>query len=273
MSRPLVIDTFMVNNEMDMLECRLTELGAAVDYMIAVEAEVDHQDHPKPFYLTEQISRFKPWADKLIVVQAKGLPTAEEDADPWAREHAQREYVWTALEQLDPPDNTIIWHGDLDEFPTPLVCRNVRPKGFVANRQRGHFWAVDYLYPPGWQGSVASTLGNLRALRARLKEQRVPRSWYEGAFGAMRDSRNMAPQIEGGWHFSWMGGPDVAMAKVGSFCHPEVEERIVSGLASDRFYKDGIHVDGVQMVPVEVDESWPRWIYERKCPDSWWRPR
>ena len=36
MSRPKVIDTFPFNNELDMLECRLTELYDAVDHFVLV---------------------------------------------------------------------------------------------------------------------------------------------------------------------------------------------------------------------------------------------
>jgi flavin reductase (DIM6/NTAB) family NADH-FMN oxidoreductase RutF len=45
MSRPRVVDCFPFNNELDMLECRLTELYDAVDAFVLVEARVDHQDH------------------------------------------------------------------------------------------------------------------------------------------------------------------------------------------------------------------------------------
>lgn len=275
MTRPLVIDSFMVNNELDMLQCRLEEIGGAVDYMIAVEAEVDHQDHPKPFWLTENLGRFSEWKDKLIVVQAKGLPTADEDGDPWAREHAQREHTWTALADLDLPPTTVILHGDIDEVPSALVARNVRPKGFVAFRQRGHFWSCRWVYPTPWQGTVATTLGNLTLLRERLKRQHHPRAMYEGAFGAMRDSRNIAPALsDAGWHLSWLPNGDTsprdsAVAKVGSYCHPEVTERIITGLDSERFLRHGIHVDGVKMTRCEIDDSFPRYVREGRCPESW----
>lgn len=84
MSRPLRIDTFPIHDELDMLECRLTEIFDAVDYVVAVEADVTHQDNPKPFYVSENLARFDAFKDKLIVVRASGLPTMEQDPDPWA---------------------------------------------------------------------------------------------------------------------------------------------------------------------------------------------
>jgi hypothetical protein len=35
----------------------------------------------------------------------------------------------------------------------------------------------------------------------------------------------------------------------------------------------GLHVDGTKMLPVDVDATWPRWVYERRCPANWFRPR
>ena len=125
----MIVDTFPINNELDMLEMRLETMAPAVDYFIAVEAEVDHQDHPKPFHITDNLHRFEKWADKLIVVQAKGLPTHDDDPDPWARELAQREYVLEGLRDIPGVDqSTIVLHGDVDEICRPLHVRNVRPK-------------------------------------------------------------------------------------------------------------------------------------------------
>lgn len=249
-----VVDTFMFNNELDMLECRLVEIADAVDHVIAVEADVDHQDHPKPFLLTENLDRFEQWKDKLIVVRATGLPTHAENPDPWAREHAQREHAGPALAALDLPGDTVILHGDIDEIPSAVAARNVKPRGYVAFEQRGHFFSLRWRYPHTWQGTVAARLADVRS------------------FGQMRDARNMTPTrlANAGWHLSWLGGGEANLAKLGSFCHPEVADRIHAGLADgNRFLDDGVHVDGTQMVRCEVDRTFPKWVREGSCPESW----
>ena len=249
----------MANNELDMLECRLTEIAEAIDYMIVVEADVDHQDHPKPLWISENLDRFDQWKDKLVVVRATGLPTAKDYPDPWARENAQREHVRTGFEEIGGvPSDCVILHGDIDEIPTVLATRNVRPKGFVAFEQRGHFFAVDWLYPYPWMGTVAARAADVKS------------------FTAMRDRRNLTPirLPDAGWHLSWLGGDEANLAKLGSFCHPEVADRIHRGLGvGNTFLNDGIHVDGAVMTPVDVDSSWPKWIAARRCPDNWFRPR
>jgi hypothetical protein len=279
--RPLVIDTFPVHDELDLLECRLVEIYDSVDYFVAVEAEVTHQDNPKPWYVTDNLSRFSDWKDKLIVVQAKGLPTAAEDPNPWARELAQRGYVQQGLDLIGVKDDDIILHGDVDEIPRGIFARGVRPKpGLVVPfHQRLHCFAVDWLHPDPWYGTVAFRAGMIPWLAA---ERPTAMSMPLNAFARARDKRNgqgqphtytQEPLVDAGWHLSWLGGQERAFHKLGAFCHPEVRDRIEVGLRSDQFMREGQHVDGRKMAPVEVDDSWPRWIVEGHAPESWFRPR
>ena len=244
-----------MHDELDMLEARLYELESIPDLKhVVIEADVTHQDNPKPSYYLDNKTRFERWSDRIVHVWATGLPTVKDNPDPWAREHAQREHAVAGL--LEACNHDVVLHGDLDEIPTVVAARNVKPAGMVAFEQRGYFWAVDWLYPLPWYGTVA----------ARAKDIR--------SFGAMRDARNIAPSIPGaGWHLSWLGGPERATHKLGAFCHPEVEDRIVAGLANDAFLGDGWHVDGQKMIPVDVDRTWPKYVFERRCPESWFRPR
>ena len=266
MSRPVVIDTFPFNNEFDLLQCRLEEMDSAVDFFLAVEADVDHQDHPKPYHLSENLSRFDAWSDKLIVVRATGLPTHADDPDPWARELSQREYLFDGLrivnQRRELSKSDIVLHGDVDEICRALHVKNVRPKGeFISFEQRLHCFAVDWLHPDPWGGTVASRLDDFATLG----------QW---PFQKLRNTRNANRSLpDAGWHLSWLGGQEAALKKLGSFCHPEIAERTLVGLSSDLYLREGFHVDGRRMAPVDVDESWPRYIFERRCPSVWFRPR
>lgn len=303
MTRPLVVDSFMVNAEFDMLECRLETMGDSVDYVIALEANVDHQNHPKPYHLTDNLARFAKWRDKLVVVQAHDLPATPHAEDPWAREWAQRDWTWPGLTMIEErraaplPDDTIVLHGDVDEICEPLAVRNVRPRfrEFVAFQQRWHSFALDWLHPDVWGGTVAVTLETARKMR---KRQYVgDELWHPGCWQIVRNQRNglqrgcLAGEGDGwsvrmypgpdltndgiyyGWHFTWMGGRDAAIQKLGSFCHPEVADQIDAGLKSDIFLREGMHVDGRVMRPVEIDDTYPQWIQDGHAPAEWLRPR
>lgn len=259
--RPLRIDSFMINDDLDVLECRLVELGPVVDWFVAVEADVDHQDHPKPYHLSANLDRFAEWKDKLVVVEATGLPTYSQDPDAWSREYGQREHVWTGLREIGAGPDDIVFHGDIDEIPNRLWARNVRPSGtkVFGCKQTLYSFAVDWQHPDPWFGTVAARVAAIRSF---------------GALRNMRNPVNGAEPVHGGWHLSWLGGTDANWRKVGSFCHPEVLERIERGLVDGNwFLREGIHADLKQMTPVDVDHSWPEYIYKRRCPDSWFRPR
>lgn len=264
-----VIDSFMFFNEFDILEMRLMELYDAVDHFVIVEADVDHQDHPKPYHLSEYIDqggeRFDAWIDKIHVVRATNLPSAADDSDPWAREHAQREWIAEGLRDIDAQPNDILMQSDVDEIPRALVARNVQPgRTLISIGMRGHFWAVDWFYPAKWCGTVVGTVATVLASHPTMP------------FTHMRDVRTTAycPIPDGGWHFSWLGGPELAAAKLGAFCHPEVADRIDAGIADDlSFWRDGVHVDGVKMEPLDIDAGWPEFITAGLAPASWFRPR
>lgn len=350
------IDTFMANDEYAMLECRLSTMADAVDWFVIVEGDVDHQGHPKAYHMTEAVSggMFDKWRDKLVVVRATDLPTTPHTDDPWSREFAQRDWVWQGLAQIEElrgeplPDETIVLHGDVDEICEPLAVRNVRPRPreFVAFQQRMHSFALDWLHPDVWGGTVAVLLGSVRAMHPRkivptpevwesigdatknalpcpkcspwinaprfflelvdgrfvcsrcdFNSEWWPVVWHPGQWQIVRNQRNRLVsenfQSEGpgwafrrypgqdltnegifyGWHFTWMGGRDAAIKKLGSFCHPEVADQIDAGLKTNLFLREGMHVDGRVMRPVEIDDTYPQWIQDGNAPAEWYRPR
>jgi beta-1,4-mannosyl-glycoprotein beta-1,4-N-acetylglucosaminyltransferase len=76
-SRPLLIDAFPFHDELDILEMRLTELYETVDKFIVVEAEVTHQDEPKPSYLRDNWERFSPFHDKIVHANTRNATTSQ----------------------------------------------------------------------------------------------------------------------------------------------------------------------------------------------------
>jgi len=267
-----------------MLECRLTEMFDAVDWFILVEADVDHQNHPKPCHYRENRERFARWASKIIDVQATGLPNTDHHLNPWAREHGQREWTRIGLghvPNLQPTD--IVFHGDVDEICRPLETRNVRPRPgqVVAFDQRLHCFAADWLHPDPWRGTVAATIDTITRIDAWIRNNGIEC----GPFSMLRDLRNgvynpaTLPPVtytvlpQAGWHLSWMGGRDAQLAKLGSFCHPEIADRTLVGLQADRFNREGFHVDGRRMEPVDVTDDWPVYVTKQRCPSSWLRVR
>ena len=242
----------MFRDELDMLECRLRELEHVVYRHVLVEAAVTHRGDPKPLYYAENRERFAAWADRIIYVKATGLPRGD---DPWLVLHAQQDAALPALEAAGVADDDIVLIADVDEFPPASFPV---PDPAVAFRMRLCMYAVDWEYPELHVCSVAARWDYVRRRSLSL----------------VRDARGGFPVVTGGWHLTWLGGVDAQRAKLGVHCHTEMRPHEAERIASGRAYRGGEHQSGkVQMIPVDVDETWPRWIAERRCPDSWFRPR
>jgi hypothetical protein len=254
---PRVIDTFMFRDELDMLECRLRTLDHLVDQYVIVESALTHRGQSKPLHYLDHAERFAPWADKITHV------TYEGEADsPWDREHQQRDAALVALrDDTDPFDMVLI--SDVDEFPplhwdnrTAEVLSHPAP---VAFSQKLCMYAVDWLYPEPHRCSVMSQYRHIE---------------HQGSLAALRDQRDSLLPVEGGWHFTWLGGVRAQQQKLAVTCHTEMTADQARIITSGRAYEEGAHHSGgLLMEPVEVDDTWPTWIAERKCPETWFRPR
>jgi hypothetical protein len=260
-------DTFLLNDELDMLECRLTELDGKVHRHVLVEAKLDHQGNPKPLHYAENAERFAPWADKIVHVVAD-VPSREDDGNPWSREFAQRQAVWQGLDGVEPEDLVLVC--DVDEIPSDRAL-GLQLDEVAALSMRLSMFAVDWVYPQETRIAIAGRAGMLH---------RVP-------LHVLRDNgvRSTLPLVTGaGWHFTWLGGPEAIRRKAGQFCHLELQELVLAGNEAGEWYEQGWTWHGpvapyppprraARLTAVDVDEGWPAYIRERRCPDSWFRPR
>ena len=255
-------DTFPYAGEADILECRLRELEDLDIHHVIVEAAVTHRGDPKPFTFIEDEARFKPWWGRITYVRvaASALPSVEENPDPWSREWAQREFCHRGLEEVPgaKPDDYVL-HGDADEIPAPGALKALEMKDLpwpAVFEMRLCQYAADWVHPEPWHGTI----------RTRWRSA--------GSFAQLRTLRNQLPTImAGGSHLSWMGGTEAHIRKLGLHCHLEMTQATETALRSGEWLRTGQHSDGRKLIPVDVDETWPRWVYERKCPESWFRPR
>lgn len=253
----------MLNDELDILEMRLTELQEVENLRhVLIEAPVDHQGHPKPLYYADNKERFWDWDDRIVHVIADSLPSAEQDPNPWSREHGQREYARIGLRGADPGD--IVLHGDLDEIPREYVARVDPGAGYIGTDMRDHAFAVDWLAPDWFKGTVVTRLQNIRS------------------FAELRYMRNMVPTLyDAGWHMNCLGGREAIRKKLTSFCHLEMKDMLEAGIDGGYFYERGtrwgpapdFELGAVKFQAVNVDDTWPRWIREGHAPASWYRPR
>lgn len=268
-----VIDTFIFGGAdescLDMLQCRLEELDSSpVTRHVIVESERDHQGRAKPLWYRESGDRFSAWHSKITYAVAS-LPPESEYINPWQRENMQRMRIAEAVQ--DTPGEDFVLLADVDEIPSPYALEFMAQgvNGMFAFNMRLAMFAVDWVHEDPTRISV----GGLRYNLGALHEQR--NNAYRSGLPLVQDA---------GWHFTWLGGPDAIKAKADQFCHLELREMILHSNDEQLLYEQGYTWHGddgpypprevtVQQLAVEVDETWPAYIRERRCPESWFRPR
>jgi hypothetical protein len=252
----------MFYNELDWLQCQLEETYDRMHRYILVEATLDHQGHPKPLYYADSRERFSPWRDKIEHVIVRDLPSAQQTANHWERERPQRDAAMAVLEAQAKPEDLIL-NMDIDEVPslTTLLCETNQILGL---RLSNHLFAVDWFAELG----VMGTLIPVHCLDFSRQPSEIAGAW-RGGLSWIREHRPDYPVLENaGHHFSWVGGVAEYISKDQRSPHTEHSaERMAAG-QPERAYCEG----GGGQVACEADETYPRYIRERRCPPSWFRP-
>lgn len=244
-------------DELDMLTCQLIEHADRVHKFVLTEATVDHAGQPKPLWIQRYWDSFSPWHDKIEYLVDGGEPTFEQNANYWVREQQQRSYCMPYLESACADDDVVVV-SDIDEFVPPLSLERL-PAPTLGFMQKLRYAAVD------WDGSPGVTAVSARAglLRSGVFTTDVLRQ---------RRQEFMVAE-DGGYHFSWFGGPERIEAK--AICSPHQEsleanlELARGGYAWQRGMGSvGPGVGNVAM----IEADYPVWVQRRECPWYWWRP-
>lgn len=236
-------DTCMINDEMDILECRMAELSNVIDVFVVVEADRTHgTNSPKPWNLEKEWNRFEEYHDRLRYIQLTGMPN---DHDPWTREAAQREGIMQGLDDAGSED--IILLSDVDEIPRASTIREVSPAGHTVFMQRLHAMTLNWFDLTPWYGTVASRRCEIATMNR------------------MRENRKWAPNVieNGGWHFSWLGGEKAMVEKFWNGCHSndfDAEWDIKTG-----------NLLGTQLRSIVIDDTYPEWVQDGNAPLVWFR--
>lgn len=254
---------FMFYDELDWLECQLTETYDQMHRYILIEATLDHQGHPKPLHYDSNKQRFAQWSDKIVHIIVRDLPTLEQSGNHWDRERQQRDAAMPYLFEHAAPEDLVI-NMDVDEIPSQ-VTMTAEPDGIRGLRLSNHLFAVDWYAEMNVMGSLIP----MRCLDRSMSPSELSGA-VQGGLSWIREHRNDYPFIDNaGWHFSWVGGPDEYRAKNRRSPHVEHSASRMAPGAPEHSYEHG----GGGQVPVDVGADWPRYIRERRCPESWWRPR
>ena len=242
-----VFDCILFNQEHDMLECRLSEIGEVVDKVIIVESSTTFMGKPKPHGI--DLDRLYKWRDKIHYETFE--PNSHELG--WAAEHAQRNHLFVALQQFAPEAQDIVTVADCDEIWNPADIEILKE---------------------GWRGYIMKRLVMSAYWRLTDEHTMVAGPYGQRGGGAqhLRSHRERLPNLQSGWHVSWMGGPEWAANKMRSFSHQELMVDDPEEFMAEN-YRIGRSIRGEQLIEVQMDDSWIPWIRDGKAPLSWYRHR
>ena len=267
----VVVDSVPINDELDLLALRLEYLSPFVDRFVIAESAQTFTGEPKPLHVTESLDRFADFADRIDVVVYEPSP-----ADTaWDRERLARATLLARLKEL--PDDTVILHGDLDEFPS-------RPQ-LVALQQLSSPVVVPmetFYRRANWRLESDTPLFRTKALPARD----LPSDLHAHRMDDHGSELVGTP----GAHLSFMGfGAADLAAKLLAFSHTEYQfaaaaaERVVvvsDALALDHFGRSRSRGGGVLTYISPSDETelhgWlrvrrPEWFGDRPRAARMWR--
>lgn len=239
----MIVDCFTFADELDMLECRLTELESVVDRFVLVEAATTFQGDPKPLHYTENASRFKRWPITPVVAELSGV-------DAWAREGSQREAMAQGLDGV--PDDALIVVSDVDEIWRDTTDFTFYDGPILILELANYSYNMGLRHPDDWSGPVAT-------VKSTLSDAGEP-------FQTLRGCRNhpRPPRVKNaGWHLSWFGGLESCQLKLGSFSHTELADINLADLIAEQ-----LHVDGTPLIPVTTRDV-PRWVAAGHAPEVW----
>jgi len=261
----MIIDTFLFNDEFDMLDIHLKISEKYVDKWIILEASRTFSGLPKPYNLFNNLARYKEiYGDKIEVIKLE----LTEDQTNLICETMMRKGFAPSLEKYN--SNDIIIHGDLDEIINPekweatvkLMDSENKP---VSCGFDMYMYKFDQKATRGWKGSVV----------ARKYMFETPHDLYKGHVEVTkRKNRSKCVSLNevSGWHWTWMGSDELIKNKVVSCIeHQSRDPNEVLTAFKNIDTKSAINHKCESSI---VDTNYPKEVLEiiRNYPSYWHNP-
>ena len=289
-----IFDTFMLLNEIDLLEIRLNILNDYVDYFVISEATHTFTYKYKGLNFEKYRGRFKKFENKIIYNIIEDTP---ENFDNWQPKHEyftnrnksyphkhngiplrklsldfqrevyQRDSIINGLLDKASSEDIIIC-SDLDEIPNPdiikIAIELLDDNNIVHCKQKWFMYYLNNLCDKPWFGTHFCKYKRL------LKESMDLLQYHK------EDIKKLSggPIIEnGGWHFSFLGGQERIKEKLRSYNYQGSKKALLLKFI-DLIYKDRIQnmikrnqdifMSNRKFTKINIDEQFPKYIIENQ---------
>ena len=269
----MIYDCFIVFNELDLCEIRFNVLKDVVDKFVVVEGTLTHTGKPKPLYFCENKERFAAFADKIIHVVVDDFPTppvgySERDAS-WMREDWQRNAMVRGLKDAKPEDLVII--SDVDEIPRPEVIARLkaaRPSGVTALGIEVFCYYLNFKNYTHYEITAPKVLSYATLTNPKTYEGMRPLVNHDPWVNKgptttnIRCIRPTRVIKHAGWHFSYLGGAEAIIRKIGSIAIEYANEKNTNAKWLAEVIERGEDITGCggRYFAVPLDGRYPKYL-------------
>ena len=208
----MIIDCFIFDREMSLLEFRLTELYEVVDYFVIVEAPKTFSGHTKDLFFQKNKNLYTKFLGKIIPIIDE-CPDSE--SDPWIREFFQRRSISCGIDKLHLRDSDLIIISDCDEIPDKNTLWNLKHSGINDLHhleQDFYYYNLNCKNKNKWYNSKILNYGSYKN-KYYQDCQHIREQDHTYSFDKVITN--------GGWHLSYFGGVDMITSKINNYAHQE----------------------------------------------------
>ena len=213
MSTPLLVDCFLYNDEVELLELRLQLLDTVVDRFVIVASNETFTGIAKAEAFPVNNPLVLGYSDRVDLIMLDRL----DGTTAWEKESFSRNAMSDRLQELSSSD--LIMVSDIDEIPNPVILKKIKDEDRLQDSvvlELAYFnFKFNFKMFHGlqaiWAGPVIS--------RGNIFES--PQSMRDRRWSLMQDSATSISSA--GWHFSFLTKTGDITAKLASFSHQEKE--------------------------------------------------
>ena len=274
----MIYDCFIIFNELDLLEIRFNVLTDVVDWFVVVEGTKTHTGKDKPLYFAENKERFSAFEKKIIHVVVDDFPQppdgySERDAS-WMREDFQRNAMIRGLKDAKPNDLILI--SDVDEIPRPEVIAKAKAANYDGVTALGievFCYYLNFKNYTHYEISAPKLLTYATLIDPFTYEGMRPlvnHDMWVNQGPTTTNIRCITPKRilkHAGWHFSYLGGADAIIRKIGSIAIEYANDKNTNAAWIKEVIENGEDITGCggRYFAVPLDERrYPKYLLENR---------
>lgn len=264
----MIYDCFVFYDELDLLEIRLNTLSDVVDRFVLVESRKTYLDKDKELFYEKNKDRFEAFNSRIIHVVVDDFPKFNwkklRKFRNWDREDYQRNSLMRGLQNLNEDD--VIIFSDVDEIPNPEMVKKYAHTEGIKTFYHGLYYyylnnmVIDHNEPNEFYKGYKPWHGSVMCSAKYYTKKTSPND--------MRTYRNSPKNIkvmDGGWHYSFMGGTDMILKKLKSYSHLEYfKDGMISREWVEQQVNSGKDIFGRSVVfkKLPIGEGAPSWVVQ-----------